>query len=113
MFEEIPPDIAQVMPLDRRGIRRVQRVFNRYLGNGYDEQMGYHGDVRLNMIRGFGLHTFDDRFFFAKVTGRLDFIRKWVQLFIWRRFRALSESSIRLPPEVLRQIVGYPTILRK
>jgi len=113
MFEEIPPDIAQVMPLDRRGIRRVQRVFNRYLGNGYDEQMGYHGDVRLNMIRGFGLHTFDDRFFFAKVTGRLAFIRKWVKEFIWRRYLALSQSSIRLPSEVLRQIVGYPTIIGK
>ena len=80
---------------------------------GYDEQLGFESDARLGMIRGFGLHTFDDRFFFAELTGRLDFIRKWVQLFILRRMNALSKSSIRLPSDVLRRIVGYTTITDK
>ena len=119
-FEDIPEEIplrflaaGGVWPRDRRSARRVQRLFNRYQDTEYDEQMGYYGDVRLNMIRGFGLHTFDDRLYFAKVTGRLDFIRERVKVFILRRLQALRKASIRLPNDVLRQIVGYSTIPNK
>ena len=111
MFEEIPEEIPLHVGFDLRSGRRVRRLFNRYQNNGYDEEMGYYGDARLSMIRGFGLHTFDDRLFFAKVTGRLDFIRERVKVFILRRLQALRKASIRLPNDVLRQIVGYTTIL--
>ena len=114
-FEEIPPErhSLSLHPLNRRGLSRVRRLWTKMLSSGYDEQMGFNGDARLSMIRGFGLQDLNDRLFFAEVTGRLDFISKWVKEYIWRRYFALSQSSIRLPSEVLRQIVGYPTIIGK
>ena len=114
-FEEIPEErhSLSLHPLNRRSISRVRRQWAKMIRGGYDEQLGFESDARLGMIRGFGLHTFDDRFFFAEFTGRLDFIRKWVQLFILRRMNALSKSSIRLPSDVLRRIVGYTTITDK
>ena len=114
-FEEIPEErhSLSLHPLNRRSLSRVRRQWAKMIRGGYDEQLGFESDARLGMIRGFGLHTFDDRFFFAEFTGRLDFISKWVKEYIWRRYLALCQSSIRLPSEVLRQIVGYPTIIGK
>ena len=111
--EEIPLDFGGMLPNDRRSARRVQRLINRYQDTGYDEKMGYYEDARLSMIRGFGQHSFRDRLFFAKVTGRLDFIMERVKVFILRRLQALRKASIRLPNDVLRQIVGYTTVLNK
>ena len=114
-FEEIPEERHSLSqhPLNRRGISRVRRQWAKMLSSGYAEQLGFERDARLSMIRGFGLHTLQDRLFFVELTGRLDFIRERVKVFILRRLQALRKASIRLPNDVLRQIVGYTTILNK
>ena len=97
-FEPVPSQFfdAHSQRLNRHIILIVASRFTNHALGRLDRR-----GVRLDFLRTFGLHTFDDSALFATVTGRLQFLQRAFRAFVDRRRRQAYLILRRVLPREL------------
>ena len=92
-----------------RVIDRTRRIFSGAVlsappGGLYEEALRH--ELRMQMMRRFGLATFDDAAYFFEASGRASYVvKKWRETIDRRRHEAYIRLRSWLPMEIVRRIL--------